>query len=157
MASAQALHTTIDRTGHLTVTNIPGVASIPDVPTTPRVMVSFNRRSDAGEERPLPGEELEAPAAPRPARTTGSHADVANALARNTAMTSPRSYSIDASEAARRLSQARQERARGAALLPGEHAVAPERGTGNNRYQWRLQKLDNRVEQAELRFSRTNR
>ena len=92
---------------------------------------------------------------PLPRNVTGTRLDVANALSSNSAMTSTYAATIDFNEATRRLQQARQNRQKGMARLPGEGT--PDAGTTSmsKRYQRRQQKLQSEVVAAELRSRET--
>ena len=91
------------------------------------------------------------------ARTvTVSALDVANALASNAAISSRPAAAIDASEAARRLGQARLEREQGAQALPREQAQGTNAGAVNHRYWQRQEKLRRMVEQALHRSNETH-
>lgn len=94
---------------------------------------------------------------PLPPTASVSALDVAIALAGNSAMSSRSAYKIDASEAARRLKQARQEFERGAESLPGEQAQGPDASPANHRYLRRQEALQRDVEQAQRRSDATDR
>jgi hypothetical protein len=83
--------------------------------------------------------------------------DVANALARNTAISSRFVAVIDASEAARRLGQALAERTSGAQRLPGERANGPDAAAASHRYRVRQEDLQREVELALRRAGRAER
>jgi hypothetical protein len=76
-------------------------------------------------------------------------------------MSSRRAALVDASEAMRRLVQARLERERGLQPLPGEDRRIAVPGAGANaapsRYQSRQNLLNSRVQSAQLRVSSTLR
>lgn len=82
---------------------------------------------------------------------TVSTLDVANALARNTAIASRPAALIDSKEAARRLGKARLARSQGAEPLPGERAGSAGASAVNHRYWQRQEKLRRAVEQAQGR------
>lgn len=82
-------------------------------------------------------------------------ADVASALASDSAMSSRRAAKIDAIEAARRLRQARQEHEQGAKPLPGEQPRGADASVRNDRYTKRQAKLQRAVEQARRRLNET--
>jgi hypothetical protein len=82
--------------------------------------------------------------------------DVASALARGSAISSRSAAVIDASEAARRLGQARLEREQGTQALPGEQAQGANAGAVNHRYWQRQDKLRRMVEQALQRSNETH-
>jgi len=63
---------------------------------------------------------------------------------------------VDASEAARRLGQARLEREQGAQALTGEQARGTNAGAVNHRYWLRQEKLRRMVEQALRRSNETH-
>ena len=63
---------------------------------------------------------------------------------------------VDASEAARRLGQARLEREQGAQALPGEQARGTIDGAVNHRYWQRQEKLRRVVERALRRSNETH-
>lgn len=92
-------------------------------------------------------------AAPRTAAV--SAAEVARALASNTAMSSRNAAKVDANEAARRLRQTQLEREQGAEPLPRERTL--EVGGVSDRYRLRQEKLRQRVEQAQRRLNETRR
>jgi hypothetical protein len=96
-------------------------------------------------------------AAPSPQTATDPAFDVASALAGSTAMSSRHAAIIDANEAARRLRQARLERAQGANRLPGEEARGADAGAANDRYRRRQDALWRAVELAQHRSSETSR
>jgi ribosomal protein L19E len=77
--------------------------------------------------------------------------DVANALARNTAISSRPAAIIDSKEAARRLGKAQLARSQGAQPLPGERAGSAGASVVNHRYWQRQEKLRRAVEQAQHR------
>jgi hypothetical protein len=83
--------------------------------------------------------------------------DVANALARNAAISSRLAATVDADEAARRLGQALLDRKLGAERLPGERVHGADAVAANQRYQVRQEDLQREVEQALLRASLTSR
>jgi hypothetical protein len=87
---------------------------------------------------------------------TVSTLDVTSALARGSAISSRSAAMVDASEAARRLGQARLEREQGAQALPGEHAQGTNAGAVNHRYWQRQEKLRRMVEQALRRSNETH-
>jgi hypothetical protein len=82
--------------------------------------------------------------------------DVANALARNAAISSRFAATIDADEAARRLGQALLERKLGAERLPGERVHGAD-AAADQRYRLRQEDLQLEVEQALHRASVTSR
>lgn len=82
--------------------------------------------------------------------------DVASALARGSAISSRSAAMVDASEAARRLGQARSEREQGAQALPGEQAQGANAGAVNHRYWQRQDKLRRMVERALQRSNETH-
>lgn len=92
---------------------------------------------------------------PSPTTATVPALDVANALASNSAISSPRAATIDANEAARRLGQAQLERKQGAQRLPGEQAHGSDASVVNDRYWRRQEQLQRAVEQAQRRSSET--
>jgi len=81
--------------------------------------------------------------------------DVANAPARNSAISSRRAAIVEANEAARRLGQARLARERGAKPLSGEQARGTDASAVNHRYWRRQEKLRHEVEQALRRSNET--
>jgi hypothetical protein len=83
--------------------------------------------------------------------------DVKNALAGNSAISSRRAAIVDADEAARRLSQALEERRLGAERLPGERAHGADAAAANLRYRARQEDLDREVGLAMQRVSLTAR
>jgi hypothetical protein len=87
---------------------------------------------------------------------TVSALDVASALASSSAISSRSAAMVDASEAARRLGQARLEREQGAQALPGEQAQGTNAGAVNHRYWQRQEKLRRMVEQALRRSNETH-
>jgi len=95
--------------------------------------------------------------APSPRTATDPALDVAIALAGGAAMSSRRAAIIDANEAARRLRQARLERAQGANRLPGEEARGADAGAANDRYRQRQDALRRAVELARHRSSEASR
>jgi hypothetical protein len=70
-------------------------------------------------------------------------------------MSARRAATIDASEAARRLGQARLEREQGVAPLAGERIRGTDASTVNHRYWRRQEKLRLAVEQAQRRSNET--
>jgi len=87
---------------------------------------------------------------------TVSALDVASALAHGSVISSRSAAMVDASEAARRLGQARLEREQGAQALPGEQAQGTNAGVVNHRYWQRQEKLRRMVEQALRRSNETH-
>jgi hypothetical protein len=83
--------------------------------------------------------------------------DVANALARNAAISSRFAATVDADEAARRLGQALLDRQLGAERLPGERVHGADASAANQRYRVRQQDLQREVEQALRRAGVTSR
>jgi hypothetical protein len=152
--SAQALHSETDQRGHRTITNVTDTA-----PPSPagRLAVAYYKQVDA-DNRVSYGDGTDAaPALPQPPGVTVYSNEVASALARNAAMSSRRAARIDASEATRRLAQAKRERQSGIAPLPGEDNRITAPGAAIGRYQLRQNRLNSRVESAQLRVSYTQR
>ena len=83
--------------------------------------------------------------------------DVANALARNAAISSRLAATVDADEAARRLGQALLDRKLGAARQPGERVHGADAAAADLRYRLRQEDLQRDVEQALRRASVTSR
>ncbi len=83
--------------------------------------------------------------------------DVANALARNAAISSRFAAIIDVDEAARRLGQALLERSLGAERLPGEQVRGADAPAATQRYRARQEDLQREVELAVQRATRTAR
>jgi hypothetical protein len=153
-AMAQSLHSETDQNGHRKLTNVFDAA-------TPagdgRMTVAFYKQVDP-EGRVSYGDGADPlRAVALPSGIMVSSSDVASALARNAAISSRRAAMIDASEAARRLAQAKRERLLGIALLPGEDNGVAQPGTAIGRYQLRQNRLNSRVESAQVRVSNTQR
>ena len=73
------------------------------------------------------------------------------------AMSARHAATVDANEAARRLAQARLQRAQGAQPLPRELARGADANVVNHSYWQRQEKLRTVVEQAQLRYNETRR
>jgi hypothetical protein len=95
----------------------------------------------------LPGQE-------RPRIASGTRADVAEALASNSRMSSMYAADIDFNEATRRLWQARANRQEGVEPRAGEWA--DNAGAMNQRYQRRQKRLEREVVAAERRSRETS-
>jgi hypothetical protein len=103
----------------------------------------------------VPDEPFPSPELTLPRRIAGGlRADVANALATSSPMTSMYAATVDFSEATRRLRQARESRQAGIEPGPGEWADAA--GAMNKRYQRRQQRLEREVVAAERRSYETS-
>jgi len=72
-------------------------------------------------------------------------------------MSARHAATVDANEAARRLAQARLQRAQGAQPLPRELARGTDANVVNHSYWQRQEKLRTVVEQAQLRYNETRR
>jgi hypothetical protein len=94
---------------------------------------------------------------PTPGAATVPVSDVADALARNAAISSRRGAMIDANEATRRLEQAQAERKHGADRQPGGQPHGIDASMADDRYWRRQEQLQRAVEQAERRSSETGR
>ncbi len=154
-AMAQSIRSETDSHGHNKITNIDeGGPAV----NAERVSIAAYKQTDAGRRFSYGDGTDGATTAPPPQAVERASSDVVSALARNTAMSSRRVAIIDASEAMRRLVQAREERARGVALLPGEdRSVAASPGAVIGRYQMRQNLLEGRVQSAQLRVNSTLR
>jgi hypothetical protein len=86
-----------------------------------------------------------------------SASDVSRALARNAAISSPRSAAIDSEEATRGLEQAERAHELGALPLPGENISGTQAYALNPGYMRRQEGLRRRLEQAQLRSVATAR
>lgn len=74
---------------------------------------------------------------------------------RGTGVSARRANRVDVSEAARRLSDARAQRVRGEAPLPGERSLGADLGPVNERYWTRQEALRRMVELALVRWNET--
>jgi hypothetical protein len=92
-----------------------------------------------------------------PDATQDATPEVAKTRVRRSAISPRRAAMVEASEAERRLGQARVTRQRGIAPLPGEWARGEGLGAVNDRYWRRQEKLRRDVEQALRRFNETRR
>jgi hypothetical protein len=72
-------------------------------------------------------------------------------------MSARHAATVDANEAARRLAQARLQRAQGTQPLPRELARGTDANVVNHSYWQRQEKLRTVVEQAQLRYNETRR
>jgi hypothetical protein len=128
--SAQTIYRQLDSTGVITFT---------DRPAADRVVESYVKSSIA-----------------LPRAVNGNRSDVADALARNTAMSSTYAATIDFNEAKRRLMRARENRQEGMELRSGELADSSSTGAMHKRYQNRQERLRREVVAAERRSLETS-
>jgi hypothetical protein len=133
---AQTIYKQIDATGRTIFTDRPAADGI----VVPYATFSSQERGSVS-----------------PPRTaTGTRSDVANALFRNSAMTSTYAATIDFNEARRRLMQARQSRQEGIEPRPGERTDSAGTSAMNKRYQRRQERLEREVVAAERRSHETS-
>ena len=85
-----------------------------------------------------------------------NHSDVADALIRNTAMSSAHAAAVDFNEASGRLKRARERREEGIEPRPGERANSSGTDAMNMRYQMRQRGLQREVVAAERRSHQTS-
>ena len=86
----------------------------------------------------------------------GNRSDVADALMRNTAMSSSYAATVDFNEATGRLERARERREEGIEPRAGERADSSGAGAMNIRYQMRQRGLQREVVAAERRSHQTS-